>query len=148
MQLLIQSCLDPSHATEIFSLPNRRIFSLPKIVRNRNKSGLQYSIEMLCRCTSHVTFIVCRWVDFYAADENRTGIVFAIFQTRRTSQVFGPCLYRLLRASLILGWWQSCKSACRERMFSCRVDRILIGRPFLLSFSFYFSIWSTLTPIS
>ena len=37
MQLLIQSYLDPSHATEIFSIPNRHIFSfqenctLPKL---------------------------------------------------------------------------------------------------------------------
>ena len=29
-------------ATEIFSVPKRRIFALPKIVRYRNKSGLQY----------------------------------------------------------------------------------------------------------
>ena len=41
MQLLV---LDPSHATEIFSVPKRRIFALPKIVRYRNKSGLQYVI--------------------------------------------------------------------------------------------------------
>ena len=38
-----QKCLDPSRATEIFSVPKRRIFALPKIVRYRNKSGLQYS---------------------------------------------------------------------------------------------------------
>ena len=36
-------CLDPSRATEIFSVPKRRIFAFPKIVRYRNKSGLQYS---------------------------------------------------------------------------------------------------------
>ena len=42
MQLLVQNCLGPSRATEIFSAPKRRIFSLPKIVRYRNKSGLQY----------------------------------------------------------------------------------------------------------
>ena len=46
MQLLVQSCLDPYHATEIFFVPNRRIFPLPKIVRYRNKSGLQYSNSM------------------------------------------------------------------------------------------------------
>ena len=43
MQLLVQNCLDPSHATEIFPVPKRRIFALPKIVRYRNKSGLQYT---------------------------------------------------------------------------------------------------------
>ena len=42
MQLLVQSCLDPSRATEIFSVPNQRIFLKPKIVHYRNKSGLQY----------------------------------------------------------------------------------------------------------
>ena len=31
-----------SRATEIFSVPKRRIFALPKIVRYRNKSGFQY----------------------------------------------------------------------------------------------------------
>ena len=36
--------LDPSRATEIFSVPKRRIFALPKIVRYRNKSGLQYAL--------------------------------------------------------------------------------------------------------
>ena len=36
--------LDPSLATEIFSVPKRRIFALPKIVRYRNKSGLQYPL--------------------------------------------------------------------------------------------------------
>ena len=41
MQLLVQNCLDPCRATEIFSVPKRRIFALPKIVRYRNKSGLQ-----------------------------------------------------------------------------------------------------------
>ena len=41
MQLLVQKCLDPCCATEIFSVPKRRIFALPKIVRYRNKSGLQ-----------------------------------------------------------------------------------------------------------
>ena len=44
MQLLVQNCLDPSRATEIFSVPKRRIFALPKIVRYRNKSGLQYLV--------------------------------------------------------------------------------------------------------
>ena len=43
MQLLVQNCLDPSRATEIFSILKRRIFALPKIVRNRSKSGLRYS---------------------------------------------------------------------------------------------------------
>ena len=43
MQLFVQNCLDPSRATEIFSVPKRPIFALPKIVRYRNKSGLQYS---------------------------------------------------------------------------------------------------------
>ena len=33
----------PSRATEIFSAPKWRIFALPKIVRYRNKSGLQYT---------------------------------------------------------------------------------------------------------
>ena len=42
MQLLVQNRLDPSRATEIFSVPKRRIFALPKIVRYRNKTGLQY----------------------------------------------------------------------------------------------------------
>ena len=43
MQLLVQNCLDPSCATEIFSVPKRRIFAIPKIVRYpyRNKRGLQ-----------------------------------------------------------------------------------------------------------
>ena len=45
MQLLVQNCLDPSRATEIFSVPKRRIFALPKIVRYRNKSGLQYMVQ-------------------------------------------------------------------------------------------------------
>ena len=45
MQLLVQNCLDPSRATEIFSLPKRRIFALPKFVRYRNKSGLQYALH-------------------------------------------------------------------------------------------------------
>ena len=44
MLLLVQNCLDPSRATEIFSVPKRRIFALPKIVRYRNKSGLQYAV--------------------------------------------------------------------------------------------------------
>ena len=43
MQLLVQNRLDPSRATDIFSVPKRRIFALPKIVRHQNKSGLQYS---------------------------------------------------------------------------------------------------------
>ena len=43
MQLFVQNCLDPSRATEIFSVPKRRIFAFPKIVRHRNKSGLQYA---------------------------------------------------------------------------------------------------------
>ena len=43
MQLFVQNCLDPFRATEIFSVPKRQIFALPKIVRYRNKSGLQYS---------------------------------------------------------------------------------------------------------
>ena len=43
MQLLVQNYLDPSRATEIFFVPKRRIFALPKIVRYRNKSGLQYA---------------------------------------------------------------------------------------------------------
>ena len=30
MQLLVQDCLDPSRATEIFSVPKRRIFALPR----------------------------------------------------------------------------------------------------------------------
>ena len=34
MQLLVQNCLDPSRATEIFSVLKRRILTLPKIVRN------------------------------------------------------------------------------------------------------------------
>ena len=38
MQLLV---LDPSRATEIFSVLKRRIFALLKIVHYRNKSGLQ-----------------------------------------------------------------------------------------------------------
>ena len=44
MQLLAQAqnCLDPSCATEIFSVLKRQVFALPKIVRYRNKSGLQY----------------------------------------------------------------------------------------------------------
>ena len=42
MQLLVQNRLDPSRATEIFFVPKRRFFALPKIVRYRNKSGLQY----------------------------------------------------------------------------------------------------------
>ena len=41
MQLLVQNRLDPSRATEIFSVPKRRIFAFAKIVRYRNKSGLQ-----------------------------------------------------------------------------------------------------------
>ena len=41
MQLLVQNFLDLSRATEIFSVPKRQIFALPKIVRHRNKSGLQ-----------------------------------------------------------------------------------------------------------
>ena len=41
MQLLVQNRLDPSRATKIFSLTKRRIFTLPKIVRYRNKSGFQ-----------------------------------------------------------------------------------------------------------
>ena len=45
MQLLVQNCLDPSRATEIFSVLKRQIFSLPKIVRYRNKSGLQYRVQ-------------------------------------------------------------------------------------------------------
>ena len=44
MQLLVQNCLDPSRATEIFSVLKRRIFALLKIVRYRNKSGLQYTL--------------------------------------------------------------------------------------------------------
>ena len=47
MQLLVQNYLDPSRTTEIFFAPKRRIFALPKIVRYRNKSGLQY----IARCT-------------------------------------------------------------------------------------------------
>ena len=47
MQLLVQNRLDPSRATEIFSVPKRRIFALPKIVRYRNKSGLQYAVNPL-----------------------------------------------------------------------------------------------------
>ena len=43
MQLLVQNCFDPSRATEIFSVPKRRIFALPKTVRYRNKCGLQYA---------------------------------------------------------------------------------------------------------
>ena len=39
MQLLV---LDPSRATEIFSVPKRRFFALLKVVRYRNKSGLQF----------------------------------------------------------------------------------------------------------
>ena len=43
MQLLVQNCLDrPSRATEIVSVPKRRIFASLKIVHYRNKSGLQY----------------------------------------------------------------------------------------------------------
>ena len=42
MQLLVQSCLHPSHAwshaTEIFSVPNRRLFPLPEIARYRKTS--------------------------------------------------------------------------------------------------------------
>ena len=37
MQLLAKTCLDPSRATEIFSITNLQIFSLPKVVRYRNK---------------------------------------------------------------------------------------------------------------
>ena len=43
MQLLVQNCLDPSRATEIFSVPKRWMFASPKIVRYRNISGLQYT---------------------------------------------------------------------------------------------------------
>ena len=50
MQLLVQNCLDPSRATEIFSVPKRRIFALPKIVRYRNKSGLQYTTTGMWTC--------------------------------------------------------------------------------------------------
>ena len=48
MQLLVQNYLDPSRATEIFFAPKRRIFALPKIVRYRNKSGLQYFDVHVC----------------------------------------------------------------------------------------------------
>ena len=41
MQLNVQNSQDPSRATEVFSVPKRRIFALPKIVRYQNKSGLQ-----------------------------------------------------------------------------------------------------------
>ena len=59
MQLLVQICLDPSRATEIFSVPKQRIFALPKIVRYRNKSGLQYITMLKCevgfiRATSRI----------------------------------------------------------------------------------------------
>ena len=72
MQLLVQNCLDPSRATEIFSVPKRRIFALPKIVRYRNKSGLQYSTAksaLLCHlshlhlsCTSVKKAYFGHWV--------------------------------------------------------------------------------------
>ena len=42
-RLLVQNGLDPSRATEIFSVPKRRIFALSKIVRYRNNCGLQYT---------------------------------------------------------------------------------------------------------
>ena len=43
MRLFVQNGLDPSRATEIFSVPKRQIFALSKIVRYRNNCGLQYT---------------------------------------------------------------------------------------------------------
>ena len=63
MQLLVQNCLDPTRATEIFSVPKRRIFALPKIVCYRNKSGLQsyspfnFSFHKLCLISKNQFFI-------------------------------------------------------------------------------------------
>ena len=37
MQLLVQSCLDPSRANEIFSVPKRWIFTLPKLYATKIK---------------------------------------------------------------------------------------------------------------
>ena len=53
MQLLVQNCLDPSRATEIFSVPKRQIFAFPKIVRHRSKSGLEYiDCDTSSKCTT------------------------------------------------------------------------------------------------
>ena len=57
MQLLVQNCLDPSRATEIFSVPKRRIFALPKIVRYWNKSGLGVISKVRTSRTNERTFI-------------------------------------------------------------------------------------------
>ena len=68
MHLLVQNCLDPSRATEIFSVPKRRIFALPKIVCYQNKSGLQYFIffsQLFIKCLCpHVPSEDWVWVFF------------------------------------------------------------------------------------
>ena len=53
MQLLVQNCLDPSRATEIFSVPKRRKFALPKIVR------YQIKVDYICLQT-----VVCLMIFF------------------------------------------------------------------------------------
>ena len=58
MQLLVQNCLGPSHATEIFSAPKRRIFALPKIVRYRNRSGLQYTVNVVSQGQDMCAFFI------------------------------------------------------------------------------------------
>ena len=59
LQLLVQNFLDPSRATEIFFAPKRQIFSLPKIVHYRNKSGLQYMfIGVFC-----FLFVISSYLD-------------------------------------------------------------------------------------
>ena len=62
MQLLAQNCLDPSRATEIFSVLKRQIFAFPIIVGCPNKSELQQisllaAVQMLT-CASFHSFLV------------------------------------------------------------------------------------------
>ena len=68
MQLLVQNCLDLSHATEIFSVPKRRIFALPKIVRHRNK--VDYS--MMLNFRDNVICCVWRVSSFVPQNDHTT----------------------------------------------------------------------------